>query len=136
MLASINSFLLFAGWIDCKVKSIRLQRQAYCPEEQEITKAEYMRLLETARSNEQMLWILQTICATGIRVSELRYFTVEAVRKGEITVSCKNKTRRIFIPGKLKKASWRTPPGGRSKWALFFWIGTVIPWTAAAFGAV
>ena len=120
MLASINSFLLFVGWIDCKVKSIRLQRQAYCPEEQEITKAEYMRLLETARSNEQMLWILQTICATGIRVSELRYFTVEAVRKGEITVSCKNKTRRIFIPGKLKKSLLAYAAGRKIKIGAIF----------------
>lgn len=103
MLASINSFLLFAGWEDCKVKSIRLQRQAYCPEEQEITKAEYMRLLQASRQNEQLFLILQTICATGIRVSELQQFTVEQVKQGQVIVSCKNKTRTIFVPKKLKK---------------------------------
>lgn len=104
MLASINSFLEFQGWTDCKVKSIRIQQQIYCAEEKELSKAEYLRLLNASRKEEQLNLILQTICATGIRVSELRYFTVEAVHHGEVTVSCKNKTRTILIPGKLKKA--------------------------------
>lgn len=103
MLASVNSLLEFEGWRDCKVKNIRLQRQTYCTEEKELTKAEYMRLLEASKRNEQLNLVLQTICATGIRVSELRYFTVEAVRCGEITVNCKSKTRTILIPGKLRK---------------------------------
>lgn len=103
MLASINGFLGFLGWYDCKVKNIRLQRQTYCAEEKELTKAEYLRLLETSRKNEQLNLVLQTICGTGIRVSELRYFTVEAVRRGEVTVNCKSKTRTILVPGKLKK---------------------------------
>lgn len=104
MLASINSFLEFRGWTDCKVKSIRLQRQTYCAEEKELTKAEYLRLLSVSRENEQLNLILQTICSTGIRVSELQYFTIEAVRHGEVTVSCKSKTRTILVPGKLKQA--------------------------------
>lgn len=103
MLASVNSFLGFLGWHDCKVKNIRLQRQTYCAEEKELTKAEYLRLLEASRKNEQLNLVLQTICGTGIRVSELRYFTVEAVRNGEITVNCKSKTRTILVPGKLRK---------------------------------
>ena len=103
MLASINSFLGFMNWFDCKVKSIRVQRQTYCAEEKELTKAEYQRLLDASRDNEQLNLLLQTICGTGIRVSELRYFTVEAVRYGEITVNCKSKTRTILIPGKLRK---------------------------------
>jgi site-specific recombinase XerD len=103
MLASVNSFLGYLGWHDCKVKNIRLQRQTYCAEEKELTKAEYLRLLEASRKNEQLNLVLQTICGTGIRVSELRYFTVEAVRHGEITVNCKSKTRTILVPGKLKK---------------------------------
>ena len=103
MLASLNSLLDHLGWSDCKVKSIRLQRQTYCPEEKELTKTEYLRLLEAAKGNEQLNLVLQTICSTGIRVSELRYFTVEAVLQGRITVSCKSKTRTIFVPGKLKK---------------------------------
>lgn len=103
MLASVNSFLGSLGWHDCKVKNIRLQRQTYCTEEKELTKTEYLRLLEASQKNEQLNLVLQTICGTGIRVSELRYFTVEAVRHGEITVNCKSKTRTILVPGKLKK---------------------------------
>lgn len=103
MLASVNSFLGYLGWHDCKVKNIRLQRQTYCAEEKELTKAEYLRLLEASRKNDQLNLVLQTICGTGIRVSELRYFTVEAVRHGEITVNCKSKTRTVLVPGKLRK---------------------------------
>jgi len=103
MLASVNSFLGFLGWHDCKVKNIRLQQQTYCSEDRELTKAEYLRLLEASKKKEQLNLVIQTICGTGIRVSELRYFTIEAVRCGEITVSCKSKTRRVFVPGKLKK---------------------------------
>jgi site-specific recombinase XerD len=89
MLASINSFLKFVGLSECKVKNIRAQRQTYCTEDKELTKAEYMRLLEASKKNEQLNLVLQTICGTGIRVSELRYFTVDAVRYGEVTVDCK-----------------------------------------------
>ena len=103
MLASINSFLGFLGWHECRVKNIRLQRQTYCAEEKELTKVEYLRLLAASKKNEQLNLVLQTICGTGIRVSELRYFTVEAVRHSEITVSCKSKTRTILVPGKLRK---------------------------------
>lgn len=102
MLASVNSLLDFLGLSACKVKNIRTQRQIYCPEEKELTKAEYLRLLKASKKNEQLNLVLQTICGTGIRVSELRYFTVEAIRCGEVTVDCKNKTRTILIPGKLK----------------------------------
>ena len=103
MLASVNSFLEFLGLHECRVKNIRLQQQTYCAEEKELTKAEYLRLLEASRENEQLNLLLQTICGTGIRVSELRYFTLEGVQRGEITVSCKNKTRTILVPGKLRK---------------------------------
>lgn len=103
MLASLNSLLDFLGWGDCKVKSLKIQRQTYCAEEKELTKAEYLRLLEASKNQPQLNLIMQTICGTGIRVSELKYFTVEAVRRGEIVVSCKSKTRTILLPGKLKK---------------------------------
>lgn len=102
MLASINSLLDFMGLSACKVKNIRTQRQTYCTEDKELTKAEYLRLLAASKQNEQLNLVIQTICGTGIRVSELRYFTVEAVRHGEVTVDCKNKTRTILIPGRLK----------------------------------
>ena len=103
MLASINSFLIFMGWTDCKVKSLKLQRQVYCAEEKELTRAEYKRLLTAAEKNEQLYLVMQAICSTGISVSELKYFTVEAVERGEIVVRCKAKTRAIMIPGKLRK---------------------------------
>ena len=103
MLASINSLLDFLEWTDCKVKTLRCQRQTYCAEEKELTKSEYLRLLEASQKNEQLNLVIQTICGTGIRVSELRYFTVESVNRGEITVQCKSKTRTILVPGKLKK---------------------------------
>ena len=103
MLASVNSLLDFLGWQDCKVKNIRLQRQTYCAEEKELTKGEYLRLLEASKNNMQLNLVIQTICGTGIRVSELRYFTVEAVSRGEIIVDCKGKTRTILMPGKLRK---------------------------------
>ncbi len=103
MLASINSLLDFLHWSDCKVKNIKVQRQTYCAEEKELTKAEYFRLLKASQNRPQLNMVLQTICGTGIRVSELRFFTIEAVKHGEVTVSCKSKTRIILLPGKLKK---------------------------------
>lgn len=105
MLASINSLFVFLGWHDLKVKSIKLQQQIYCPEEKELTKAQYMRLCRAAEKNhnERLSLIIQTICGTGIRVSELQYITVEAVKKGETTVSCKAKARSVFIVKELQK---------------------------------
>lgn len=103
MLASLNSLFRFLGWEDCKVKSIKTQKKIYCPADKELTKPEYERLVDAAKNRPRLHLILQTICGTGIRVSELQYFTVEAVRRGEVIVSCKNKTRTILVPGKLKK---------------------------------
>lgn len=103
MLASVNSLLAFLGWEACRVKNLRSQRQTYCAEEKELTKAEYMRLLAASQKQTRLNLVLQTICSTGIRVSELRYFTVEAVRRGEITVQCKSKVRTVLLPGKLRK---------------------------------
>ena len=99
MLASLNCLFSFLSWMDCRVKSIKLQRQIYCPEEKELTKAEYMRLVNTAKQkgNERLNLILQTICGTGIRVSELQYITVETVKSGKAVVSLKGKTRTVFI---------------------------------------
>lgn len=105
MLASINSLFDFLGWVDLKVKSIKLQQQIYCPEEKELTRAEYERLCRTAEKNhnERLNLILQTICGTGIRVSELQFITLEAVRNGEAVVSLKGKTRSVFIVKQLKQ---------------------------------
>lgn len=103
MLASVNSFLIFMDWPDCKAKSLKVQRQVYCAEEKELTKAKYERLLKAAGKNEQLRLVMETICSTGIRVSELKYFTAEAVRRGEVIVRCKAKTRTILLPGKLRR---------------------------------
>lgn len=103
MLASINSFLEFIGAGDCKVKAVRIQKATYLTEEKELTKEEYKRLLTAAKKKEQLNLVIRTICATGIRVSELKYFTVEAVRSGEVSVKCKSKNRTILIPGDLRK---------------------------------
>lgn len=103
MLASLSNFFIYMGWADCKVKSIKLQRSAYCTEEKELTKAEYERLLKAAEKNEQIRLVMQAICSTGIRVSELKFFTVDAVNHGEVTVNLKGKTRKILIPSKLRK---------------------------------
>ena len=105
MLASINSLFSFLGWHDLRVKSLKLQRLLFCPEEKELTRAEYARLCSAAerKHNERLGLILQTICGTGIRVSELQFITVEAVRSGETVVNCKAKTRSVFIVKELRK---------------------------------
>ena len=95
MIAAVNAFLRFMGWVDCCIKQFKVQKKAFCSEDKELTKAEYIRLVNTAKQkgNERLNLILQTICGTGIRVSELQFITVEAVRKGEAVVSCKSATR-------------------------------------------
>ncbi len=105
MLASVNCLFAFLERYDLRVRTLKLQRQIFCPEEKELTKAEYARLCRTAerKHNERLNLILQTICGTGIRVSELPYITVEAVRRGEAVVSCKGKTRTVFIVKELKQ---------------------------------
>lgn len=104
-LAALNSLFAFLGRHDCRVRSVRLQRQVYCPEERELTRAEYLRLCRAAKEkqNERLYLILQTICGTGIRVGELRYITVEAVGRGEATVTLKGKTRTVFIVPALRE---------------------------------
>lgn len=105
MIAAVNAFLRFIGWVDCCIKQFKVQKKTFCSEEKELTKAEYIRLVNAAkgRGNERLSLILQTICGTGIRVSELRFITAEAVRKGEAVVSCKSKTRTVFIVRELQK---------------------------------
>ena len=99
MIASLNAFLRRMGWGDLCIRQFKVQRQAYTPEEKELTRAEYIRLVAAARhkGNWRLALILQTICATGIRVSELRDITVEALHHGEAIVRCKGKSRVVFI---------------------------------------
>lgn len=105
MLASLNSLFSFLGWLDLKVRAIKLQKQIYCSEEKELSKEEYIRLINTAKQkgNERLSLLIQTICGTGIRVSELQFITVEAAGYGEAVVSLKGKTRSVFIVHELKK---------------------------------
>lgn len=105
MLASINCLFTFLCWEDCKVKTVKLQRQLFCCAEKQLTRAEYLRLCRTAKAQhrERLTLILQTICGTGIRVSELPYITVDAVQTGKAVVSLKGKTRTIFIVRKLQQ---------------------------------
>ena len=105
ILAAIGTFLKYNGLEQFKVKRMKCQRKIFCPKEKEISKAEYSRLVKTAEQNGQwrLSVIMQTICSTGIRISELKFFTVEAIRKGQIEVTNKGKTRTIFITKQLKK---------------------------------
>lgn len=105
MLIALNRFLKFIGMEDCCVRLLKIQRQIYSSEDQELTREEYVRLVNAARQkgNERLNLILQTICGTGIRVSELRYITAEAVQEGRAVVNCKNKMRVIFIPAAIQK---------------------------------
>ena len=105
MLAAVNAFFRYLGYYELCVKQYKIQKSAFCPEEKELTKAEYIRLIEAAKrkGNERLNLIIQTICGSGIRVSELQYITVEAVKRGEAFVNCKSKNRRIFIVAELRK---------------------------------
>ncbi len=102
MLVSVNAFLKFIGRGDLCVKLLKIQRQIFANEKKELTTSEYKRLLAAAK-NTRLELVIQTICETGIRVSELKYITVEAVNEGKAVVDCKNKTRVIFIPSPLRK---------------------------------
>lgn len=102
MLVALNGYLRFIGKGDCCVKLLKIQRQMFCREEKELTKEEYQRLVRAAEGS-RLSYVIQTICGTGIRVSELPYITVEAVMQSKAVVNCKNKTRVIFIPAPLQK---------------------------------
>ena len=105
MLAAVNVFLDFMGRHECRVKPFRMQKAAYCSEEKDLTREEYFRLVKAAarKGDERLKLIIQTICGTGIRVSELEHITAEAVRNGEAVVQCKGKTRKVFIVKALRK---------------------------------
>ena len=103
MLAAVNGFFHFMDWPKLSVKPLKVQRPLFCDENREMTRAEYVRLVDAAQrqGNERLALLLQTICATGIRVSELRFITVEAAALGRTVVSNKGKRRTVFLPGKL-----------------------------------
>ncbi len=99
MLAAVNAFFRFAGWPELCVRQFKVQRTTYCSEERELTKQEYVALIRAAerKNNERLSLLIQTICGTGIRVSELEFITAQAVRCGEALVCCKGKRRKVFI---------------------------------------
>ena len=103
MLAAGNSFFRFAGWEDCQVKFLKLQRRLFRDAGRELSRAEYERLVETAAnlSRPRLALLMEAICGTGVRVSEVRYLTVEAVQAGRADISLKGKIRTILIPNKL-----------------------------------
>ena len=105
ILAALNRFLRMIAREDCRVQRLRIQYQAYSPEEREITAQEYADLVQTARETgrARLALVLQTICATGIRISELPAITAEAARRGVARVRCKGKSRRVLIPTRLQK---------------------------------
>lgn len=105
MLAALNGLFHFLGWDECRSKFLRIQRRLFREERRELTRGEYDRLLETARSlgRERLALVMETLCATGIRVSEVCYITVEAARAGRAEISLKGKIRTILIPDKLRK---------------------------------
>ena len=103
--AALNCLFDFMGRPECRLKAVKVQRKIFRDEARELTQSEYRRLLAAAgeRRNERLLLVMEAICATGIRVSELRFFTVEAVRAGRAEVTNKGKTRTVFLPGKLQR---------------------------------
>ena len=102
-LSALNSLFRFLGWDECRVKSLHLQRRVFREQGRELSREEYLRLLKTARSSgqERLELLMEAICSTGIRVSEVRYLTVEAVRGGRAMINLKGKIRTILLPGKL-----------------------------------
>lgn len=104
-LVALNRFLEFMDWHDSKVKTCKVQKAVFAAEEKYLTKNEYKRLVLTARKkgNLRLALILNTICSTGIRISELKYITVESVRKGKAVIHNKGKIRTILIPAELQK---------------------------------
>lgn len=103
MLAAVNTFFHYMGWKDLKLKSIRLQRRFFRENERELTKKEYEILMSTARrrGDERLALLMETICATGIRVSEVRFITAEALQKKRAQIALKGKLRTILLPDRL-----------------------------------
>lgn len=104
-LAAVNGFLTFCGLNELRLRKLKIQKALFLSEDKELTRAEYVRLVRAAErtENERLALVIQTICATGIRVSELRFITAEAVQMGRAEVSNKGKRRSVFLPDKLRK---------------------------------
>ena len=103
MLASLNAYFDYIGHPEYKVRNLKLQKSTYIEPKRELAKSEYERLLKTAydMGKHRIYYIMQTICSCGIRVSELKFITVEALKKGVAYISNKGKNRRVYIPDTL-----------------------------------
>ena len=102
-LAALNGLFRFLGWEDCRARFLKIQRRMFQDPARELARSDYDRLITAARElgRNRLALLMETICATGIRVSEVPYITVEAARKGRTEISLKGKIRVILIPGKL-----------------------------------
>lgn len=102
-LSALNSFFRFLGREDCRVHFLKIQRQVFRDRSRDLTKAEYTRLLEAActRGQDRLELLMEAICSTGIRVSEVRYLTVEAAQAGRAVIRLKGKIRAVLLPGRL-----------------------------------
>ncbi len=105
MIVAVNGYVKYMGWMDLIVKPLKIQKSLFLEEEKELTREEYIRLVKAAKrkENERLALVMQTICATGIRVSELKFITVEAVQSGRTEISNKGKLRIVFLPEGLRK---------------------------------
>lgn len=105
MLVALNRFLEFAGWRECRVRQLKIQKTLFCKKEKYLTQQEYERLVKTAvqEGDIQLSVLMQTICSTGIRVSELSYITVSSLKTGYAQISNKGKSRVVFLPRPLVK---------------------------------
>lgn len=103
MIAAANRFLKYMDWHDCVVKSYKVQKESFRPEERELSKEEYYSLLRTAekQGKHRLRLVMETICATGLRISELKDITVQSVKNGQAQVALKGKIRIILLPSKL-----------------------------------
>lgn len=102
-LAALNGFFGFCVWDDCKARFLKITKKIFCPESRELSKQEYHRLVSTAldQGNERLALILETICCSGIRVSELPFITVEAAHRGQADVDCKGRIRTVLLTTEL-----------------------------------
>lgn len=120
-LAALNGFFRFCGWADCRARFLKIQRRLFRDSRQELTRGEYERLVAAAEAtgDRGLALLMETICSTGIRVSEVQYITVEAAKNGKTEIALKGKIRTILLPSKLcrkllKFAARQKPPPARS----------------------
>ena len=120
-LAALNGFFHFCGWTDCRARFLKIQRRLFRDSKQELTRTEYERLVAAAEAagDRGLALLMETICSTGIRVSEVQYITVEAAKNGKTEIALKGKIRTILLPSKfcrklLKFATQKKPPPARS----------------------